>query len=85
MDKRINMNKSVFDEDIYADLERMVLFLKEHNKIHGNKRKRLQKIFEMAKTYLLSFEKVNNTILERHLNYWKNRKPKSMNEMLKAI
>ena len=49
------------------------------------KEKDYQKIFEMAKTYLLSFERVDNTILERHLNYWKNRKPKSMNEMLKAM
>ena len=29
MDKRINMNKSVFDEDIYAGWGTMVLFSEE--------------------------------------------------------
>jgi len=38
------MNKSVFDEDIYAGWGTMVLFLKKY-KIHGNKGKRLQKNF----------------------------------------
>jgi len=45
MDERVNMSKSISDEDIYAGLETMVLFLKKYNKIHGNKRKRLQKNF----------------------------------------
>jgi len=49
------------------------------------KEKDYEKIFEMAKTYLLSFKRVDNAILEKHLNDWKNRKPKSMNELLKAM
>ncbi len=39
----------------------------------------------MAKAYLLSFEEIDNIIIQKHLNNWQNGKPLSMDKLLLAI
>lgn len=48
-----------------------------NNKLENTKN---LKIIKIAKEYLLSFEEINEIILQRHLDDWKNRKPHSSEE-----
>jgi len=42
-------------------------------------------IFNEARKYLLSFPEINGEILNKHLNYWKGKKPKDLNELFKRM
>jgi hypothetical protein len=44
-----------------------------------------KKIVEMANAYLLSFEEIDDVILQKHLNNWQNQKPLSMDKLMLAI
>lgn len=39
-------------------------------------------IFDMARKYLLSFENVDDDMLDKHLNHWERQKPNSINDLL---
>lgn len=41
-----------------------------------------KEIFDKARKYLLSFDGVNENMIDKHLNNWKDRKPKSAEELL---
>lgn len=41
-----------------------------------------ENIYKDARSYLLSFEEISETILDRHLNDWKDHKPGNMKDLL---
>lgn len=47
--------------------------------------KNCAKVYEMARSYLLSFDDVDNDIVDKHLDHWKQNNPKSLKELLFAI
>ena len=49
------------------------------------KRAICEKIFRIAKEYLLSFDKINMEILNKYLYLYKTQKPSSINDLMKGM
>jgi len=50
-----------------------------------NKATTFGRIFERAREYLLSFEGIDEYILDRHLDHWKEDNPESVQDLLRAM
>lgn len=47
--------------------------------------KNCKKVYERARNYLLSFDGVDNEIIDKHLDHWKQNNPKSLKTLLFAM